>query len=265
MNTPGISLHAVSICSRRQKKNGWSLGETGADGGFRPTTSLVIYLETIVVTASVWQANGNLPTPSQRFYKKESGLDTAVEIVATVSMQIADKEAKYVSGHSDIPVAIDGTWQKQGHTSLDCTVIATSVYTGKVLDASILSRFLEVWKFREPSKSSNALRYTKFWGDGDSRAYKAVNEMHPYGDIDIGKLECVGYVEKWMETRLRALKLKKKARAMEIADWERLRKANYDILQNSLEAMVKKKHKKCIFEDTLAEVRKNPGSGAGMH
>ncbi|GFT21434.1 hypothetical protein NPIL_163931 [Nephila pilipes] len=58
MNTPGISLHAVSICSRRQKKNGWSLGETGADGGFRPTTSFVIYLETIVVTASVWQANG---------------------------------------------------------------------------------------------------------------------------------------------------------------------------------------------------------------
>ncbi|GFW85491.1 hypothetical protein TNCV_145361 [Trichonephila clavipes] len=60
----------------------------------------------------------NLPTPSQRFNKKESGLDTAVETVATVSMQIAAKEAKDVSGHSDIPVAIDGTWKKHGHTSL---------------------------------------------------------------------------------------------------------------------------------------------------
>ncbi|GFX23934.1 hypothetical protein TNCV_2730391 [Trichonephila clavipes] len=36
----------------------------------------------------------------------------AVEAVATVSMQTAVKEAKDVSGHSDIPVAIDGTWQK---------------------------------------------------------------------------------------------------------------------------------------------------------
>ncbi|GFU71687.1 hypothetical protein TNCV_3036271 [Trichonephila clavipes] len=50
----------------------------------------------------------NLPTPSQRFNKKESGLDTVVETVATVSMQIAAKKAKDVSGHSDIPVAIDG-------------------------------------------------------------------------------------------------------------------------------------------------------------
>ncbi|GFV93801.1 hypothetical protein TNCV_367001 [Trichonephila clavipes] len=92
-------------------------------------------------------------------------------------MQIAAKEAKDISGHSDISVAIDGTWQKHGHTSLNGAVIATSVYTGKVLDASILSRFVnaptkcivrtvrqiileivEVWKFQEPSKSSNALK-----------------------------------------------------------------------------------------------------------
>ncbi|GFS78634.1 uncharacterized protein TNCV_3148311 [Trichonephila clavipes] len=119
----------------------------------------------------------NLPTPSQRFNKKELGLDTVVETVATVSMQIAAKEAKDLSGHSDIPVAIDGTWQKDGHTSLNGAVIVTSFYTGKVLDASILSRFckcpkkcimrtvrqiileiVEVWKFQDPSKSSNALK-----------------------------------------------------------------------------------------------------------
>ncbi|GFT91785.1 hypothetical protein TNCV_3438201 [Trichonephila clavipes] len=41
------------------------------------------------------------------------------------------KETKDISGHSDIPV-IDGTWRKHGHTSLNGTVIATSVDTGKV-------------------------------------------------------------------------------------------------------------------------------------
>ncbi|GFX76612.1 hypothetical protein TNCV_3163301 [Trichonephila clavipes] len=70
--------------------------------------------------------------------RRYAGLDTAVETVATVSMQIAAKEAKYVSGYSDIPVAIDGIWQTHGHTSLNNAVIATSFYTGKVLDASIL-------------------------------------------------------------------------------------------------------------------------------
>ncbi|GFW76251.1 hypothetical protein TNCV_3800861 [Trichonephila clavipes] len=64
----------------------------------------------------------NLSTPSQKFNNQGSELYTAIETVATVSMQIAAKEAKYISGHSDIPVATDGTWQKHGHTSLngDC-------------------------------------------------------------------------------------------------------------------------------------------------
>ncbi|GFS39056.1 hypothetical protein TNIN_81961 [Trichonephila inaurata madagascariensis] len=83
----------------------------------------------------------NLPTPAQRFNEKESLKNsTAVETGATVSMQIVSKEAKDVSGHSDIPVAVDGTWQTHGHTFLNGVVIATSFDTGKVLDASILFR-----------------------------------------------------------------------------------------------------------------------------
>ncbi|GFW81915.1 histone-lysine N-methyltransferase SETMAR [Trichonephila clavipes] len=92
----------------------------------------------------------NLPTPSQIFNEKESGLDAAIETGATVSMQTAAKEAKDVNGHSDIPVPIVGTWQKRGHTSLNGAVIATSVDTGKVLDASNLSRFCKC-----PNKTHN--------------------------------------------------------------------------------------------------------------
>ncbi|GFW27307.1 uncharacterized protein TNCV_2832071 [Trichonephila clavipes] len=175
----------------------------------------------------------NLSTPSQRFNKNESGLDTAVQTVGTVSMKIAAKEAKDVSGHSDIPVAIDGTWQKHGHTSLNGAVIAISFYTDKVLDASILSRFCKcpnkmhnenckanqfgnsgsmevsgaIENFQS-FESVHGLRYTKFLGNGDSRAYKAVKKVQPYEDTGIEKLECVGYVEKQMGTRLRASKLK---------------------------------------------------------
>ncbi|GFW96250.1 uncharacterized protein TNCV_572211 [Trichonephila clavipes] len=78
-------------------------------------------------------------------------------------MQIAAKEAKDVSGHPDIPVAIDGTWQKRGPTSLNGAVIATSVDTGKVLDASILSRFC---KF--PNKMHNENCKTNHFGNSGS-------------------------------------------------------------------------------------------------
>ncbi|GFW30066.1 uncharacterized protein TNCV_1696811 [Trichonephila clavipes] len=70
-----------------------------------------------------------------------------------------------------------------------------------------VSKAMEIF---QRSESLHSLRYTKFLGDGDSRAYKAVNEIQPYGDTGMEKLECVGYVEKWMGTRLRALKLKMK-------------------------------------------------------
>ncbi|GFU25313.1 putative DD41D transposase [Trichonephila clavipes] len=139
------------------------------------------------------------------FNKKESGLDTAVETVTMVSMQIAAKEAKDVSGHSDITVAIDGTWQKHGHTSLNGAVIATRFYTVKVSGAIEISQRLE---------SFHGLRYTKFSGDGDAKAYKAVNEMQSYGNTGIEKVECVGYVKKRMGTRLRALKLKMKGKKL---------------------------------------------------
>ncbi|GFW42525.1 uncharacterized protein TNCV_4257191 [Trichonephila clavipes] len=289
-------------------------------------------------------------------------------------MQIAAKEAKYVSGHSDIPVVIDGTWQKHGHTSEWCCHCIQCLYRQSVLDASILSRFCKCTnkiqnenckanhfansgsmkvsgaiEIFQRSESLHGLRYTNFLGNGDARAYKAVNEMQLYGYIGIVKLEYVGYVEKWMGTRLRALKLIMKgeklsdkktlddhgrladaeidklqryygltirkntdsinsinsmkrsiwatyfhkasidaypqhglcptnedtwceynraittARTMETADRERLRKANYDILQNSIESRVKKRYKKCILEDTLAEERKNTSYEAAIH
>ncbi|GFV51040.1 uncharacterized protein TNCV_4635871 [Trichonephila clavipes] len=114
----------------------------------------------------------NLPTPSQRFNKKESGLDTAVETVVTVSIQIAAKEANDVSRHSDIPVAIDGTWQKHGHTSLNDAVILTSFYTSKVLDASILSRFCKC-----PNKMHNENCKANHFGNSGSMEVSGAIEI----------------------------------------------------------------------------------------
>ncbi|GFT25429.1 uncharacterized protein TNCV_182531 [Trichonephila clavipes] len=145
-------------------------------------------------------------------------------------------------------------------SSLNGAVIATSVDTGKVLDASILSRFCKCLnkmhnencsanhfgnsgstevsgaiEIFQSSESLHGLRYTKFLGYDDSRAYKAVNEMLPYGNTGIEKLECVGYVEKWMGTRLRVLKLKIKGKKLsdkKMGDRGRLRDAEREKLQH---------------------------------
>ncbi|GFU26992.1 uncharacterized protein TNCV_1151571 [Trichonephila clavipes] len=61
--------------------------------------------------------------------------------VAKVSMALAAAETlSFNNGNPNVPVAIDGTWQKRGHTSLNGVVTAVSVDTGKVIDAEILSR-----------------------------------------------------------------------------------------------------------------------------
>ncbi|GFU64168.1 uncharacterized protein TNCV_3745361 [Trichonephila clavipes] len=105
-------------------------------------------------------------------------------------MQIAAKEAKYVSRHSDITVTIDGTWQKHGYTSLNGAVIAASFYPGKVLDASILSRFCKC-----PNKMHNENYNANQFGNSGSMEVSVVIENFQCSESLHGVLELVGYVE----------------------------------------------------------------------
>lgn len=184
----------------------------------------------------------NLPAPMHRFDDDTSELRSTIRSIALKSMNNAAKEAEEINDSKDIPVAIDGTWQRRGHVSMNGAVVATSVDSGKVLDVEVLSRFCKCKNKNrhdsncranfhgnsgameshgavtifERSKSLHSLRYVKFLGDGDSRAYKAVCEAKPYGDeLSIEKLECIGHVEKRMGTRLRALKQKLKGKKLD--------------------------------------------------
>ncbi|GFU80260.1 uncharacterized protein TNCV_3520371 [Trichonephila clavipes] len=164
----------------------------------------------------------NLPTPSQRFNKNESGLDTAVKTVATVSMQIAAKEAKDVSGHSDIPVAIDFTWQKHGHTSLNGDVIAISFYTSKVLDASILSRFC-----KRPSKMYNENFKANHFGNSGSMEVSGAIEIFESSE----SLHGLRYTKIWAMVTPGCIKQLTRCRGMEIQvlkDWNVLAMSRND-------------------------------------
>ena len=59
------------------------------------------------------------------------------------------------------------------------------------------------------SISKNKMRYTTFVGDGDSKAFKTVCDLQPYGEeIEIIKADCIGHVQKRMGNRLREWKRK---------------------------------------------------------
>ena len=78
------------------------------------------------------------PSPS-KFDKYNYALGSAVEDVAQKSMQVAVEEAvKENDGNRDLMIALEGTWQKGGHTSNNGIVTTTSVDTGIVIEVKIL-------------------------------------------------------------------------------------------------------------------------------
>lgn len=165
----------------------------------------------------------NVNPPYSRFHLYEDFLNGHVSNVCKQSMQNAVLETMDANEkRSDLAVALDGKWQHREHKSLNGVVSATSLTYGKVVDIDILSKY-SVCKGRlqdnhdedcvsnckgssgsmevtgainifKQSQDLCAVCYTEYLGDGDKKAYAAVNESKPYGDTNIEKIECIGHV-----------------------------------------------------------------------
>ena len=168
----------------------------------------------------------------------------------------------------DCAVSCDGTWQRRGFSSLNGCVTTISMDTGKILDVEPLSKVCNTCKKHEKkpqtsetaslkadheqkckanykgsapamepegalrifkrSVKSNKLRYSEFYGDGDSKSYAAVKDVYKEDNVTITKKECVGHVQKRVGTALRKLKKEKKG----LGGKGRLTDAMIDKLQN---------------------------------
>ncbi|GFV18929.1 uncharacterized protein TNCV_4758141 [Trichonephila clavipes] len=147
----------------------------------------------------------NLPQPHTRFSPYGKRILNAAKLVYEDSIQNAAKEAIFEKeGNKNIAVAVDGTWQKRGYTSLNGVVTVTSIDTGKVIDVDILSKYcacknlpfhekdckknyvgssgaMEIQgasKIFQRSLSLHNARYITYLGDGDCKAFDAVKEKH---------------------------------------------------------------------------------------
>ena len=166
----------------------------------------------------------------------------------------------------DIGVSVDGTWQRRGFSSKNGAVAAISIDTGKVLDVACFSRYcqgcvnMEMYKTSEPDRyelwrdthkcsinhagsapamekegvkqifsrsiSDRKLRYTEYYGDGDSKGFASVKDT--YHPIPVIKRECIGHIQKRVGNNLR--KLKKDVSGLGGAD--KLTDSMVDRLQN---------------------------------
>lgn len=234
----GLSCKIAIVCASCENETCFWSSKTCSSNLFESNIRLMYAMRAIGkghTAAQTFCAIMNLPPPPAKIDNYTEVIGDAVQSVADLSMKAAASEAKYINeGNPDIPVAFDGTWQKRGHTSKNAVATVTSVDSGKVLDYEVLTKHCyhcasgkkeaahicsknyegtsggmeaaAAVKMFSRSEKERGVFYTKFLGDGDSKAYKSVTESMPYVNKTITKLECVGHVQKRMGTRLRKLK-----------------------------------------------------------
>ena len=158
------------------------------------------------------------PMLKNNFQKMSNRLKLSAKHVAEESMSTAAAKSRGDDATADIGVSVDGTWQRKGFTSMNGVITAISVDSGKVLDTAIFSKnckgctqmksvktsdpqAYEAWhashkcslnfKGSSPametegtkhifknSVSKHGLCYTSFYGDGDSKAHQAVQDIY---------------------------------------------------------------------------------------
>ncbi|GFY28879.1 uncharacterized protein TNCV_4720111 [Trichonephila clavipes] len=238
----------------------------------------------------------HLPQPPTRFSPYGKRILNAAKLVYEDSIQNAAKEAICENeGNKNIAVAVDGTWQKRGYTSLNGVVTVTSIDTGKVIDVDILSKYcacqnlpfdekdckrnyvgssgaMEIQgasKIFQRSLSLHNARYIAYLGDGDCKAFDAVKKKNIYGnEYPIEKLECIGHVMKCMGTRLRRLKAQLKGQILSDAirrnhsSVQNIRQASWAIFLHKLSTDEYPQHGFCpIGEDSWCGFKKAETSG----
>nr|XP_047127825.1 uncharacterized protein LOC124808661 [Hydra vulgaris] len=197
---------------------------------------------------------------------EDTMMDAAQELKDLKSNFILNSIPDHVLNVIDVAVSCDGTWQRRGYSSNNGVVSVISMETGKVIDVEAMNKVCKACFHKEHLKKGNPLayeiwhdkhkctfnyqglpggmepegarriwgrsiekhnlRYTDFYGDGDSKGYDDVKNI--YQGVLVNKLECVGHVQKRVGTRLRNLKKKEKG----LGGRGKLTDATIDRLQN---------------------------------
>ncbi|GFU43136.1 uncharacterized protein TNCV_4289771 [Trichonephila clavipes] len=167
----------------------------------------------------------------------------AEESMIKAATEIVEKQQNLSSDIVKCGISVDGTWQRRGYTSMNGCVAAISVDTGKVLDIEVMSSYCPTCKRLQTmprnfeyesskadhicqcnftgssskmeivgacriflrSEKNRRLQYTQYYGDGDSKAFMSVKDT--YGLNSVTKFECIGHVQKRVESLLSCMNI----------------------------------------------------------
>ncbi|GFY11858.1 uncharacterized protein TNCV_4973581 [Trichonephila clavipes] len=129
----------------------------------------------------------NLPQPPTRFSPYGERILNAAKLVYEDSIQNTAKEAICENeGNKNIAVAVDGTWQKRGYTSLNGVVTVTRALIQdckrNYVGSSGAMEIQGASKIFQRSLSLHNARYITYLGDGDCKAFDAVKKKNIYGN-----------------------------------------------------------------------------------
>ncbi|GBL74184.1 hypothetical protein AVEN_231064-1 [Araneus ventricosus] len=149
-----------------------------------------------------------LPPPA-KFEQLNYSLCQALSYAFSKSMlKAVEGDVSRNDNARDITIAMDGTWQKRGNTSINGVITATSLdtgYSGGMESEGAMRMF-------QRSVSTRNVRYENYLGDGDSKVFLKISESKVYGEeLVVEKLQCIGHVQQRMGTRLRNLRNKLKS------------------------------------------------------
>ncbi|GFX49689.1 uncharacterized protein TNCV_1637271 [Trichonephila clavipes] len=178
-----ICSYSYNFCSSKKCK-----AEIGKPSTYEVNTRLLYAMRCIgkgAEAARMFCGIMNLPPPPTKFSKYNKMLLGATKDVCDATMKDAVKETVQENQNNrDIPVAVDGTWQKRGYSSMNGVVTVTSVDTGKKNFNGYSGR-MEVdgaLSIFQRSVQCYDVRYTKYLGDGDSKAFDNIVKNEVYGD-----------------------------------------------------------------------------------
>ncbi|GFU22848.1 uncharacterized protein TNCV_4965961 [Trichonephila clavipes] len=194
----------------------------------------------------------NLPQPPTRFSPYGKRILNAAKLVYEDSIQNAAKEAICENeGNKNIAVAVDGTWQKRGYTSLNGVVTVTRALIQdckrNYVGSSGAMEIQGASKIFQRSLSLHNARYITYLGDGNCKAFDVVKKKNIYGnEYPIENLECIGHVMKRMGTRLRRLKAQLKGQILSdgkcLSGKNRLTEHEIDNLQSYYGSAIRRNH-----------------------
>ena len=176
---------------------------------------------------------------------------TADVLLGKAAKEEIEKNAAAGNEPPHLTVSGDGTWSRRGFSSLFGVVTLIGKYSSKILDLVVKSKFCQscnYWSGKEGTEEFDSwyeeheencacnhtgsagkmevdgiiemftrseelhdVKYTNYIGDGDTKTFKSLLEIQPYGEeLIVTKKECVGHVKKRMGSRLRSGKKKTK-------------------------------------------------------